>query len=144
MNRHQTEAEIGFEMNRSISPTDASTILEGIVTLAVKLAGKKPADLRVKVGGDVLGSRGRVDFYASVQNAKASINTSQARSQNLIRRIFRIYQEDDQTDLRLDILEWDAARDSGSGYREIWRANTDFAKRKEMAQLMADAISQLT
>ena len=124
------------------SSADAKGILEGIVSLACKLSNVDLRKYTVKIGGDQLGDRANIDWYASVQNVSGSINTAKARKLGLVRTTFSIRQADPAESLKLLIREWSALRDWKGDYRVIWEVDENMQSRKEMAEIMADAINR--
>ena len=123
----------------------ARDILEGIVGLASRSANADLKDFRVKDGGHQRTNRVKIDLYASVQNVKSNINTSAAKSGKLVRRLFLIWQEDENASPFLIVREWSYELDWGkSEYRDIWRKKLDEpGASREMSQMMSDSIREL-
>jgi hypothetical protein len=127
-----------------ITSNDARGILAGIVQLACRLTGANPKDYRIKIGGDQVGDRAEIDWYATVQNVTALVNTAKAKDVGLIRRSFGIRQKRPEDDIFLLIREWAAGRDWQQDYRCVWeKPASNMKARKEMAELLAESIRTL-
>ncbi len=128
----------------TVNSSKSKDILGGIVDLACKMSNSSPKDYRIKIGGDQLGDRADVDWYISVQNHDASVNTKKAIEVGLIRRTFGVYREKPESELTLRVREWDASKDSDGNYRLIWvQSAEDMKARKELAEIIANSVREL-
>lgn len=122
----------------------AKDILAGIVGLACKLSKANPKNYKIKIGGDQVGARADIDWYISVQNHDAYVNTNKAKEMGLIRRTFGIYREVPGAGIVLRVLESDLIKNGKGDYQLTWsRSADDMKSRKDMADLIAASILEL-